>query len=509
MLVAAGLEHRPRGDRRRVRGRVPRRRGAGQPPARPRVPAGDRAHPGDARPRRAAGGCRPRLRCARGQRVLRGRVVPGLRRLSGNTLDALRAGHRGEVEPDKRDPADFALWKAAGEGRLLKLAEPAGRGLPGLASRVLGDGTPHLGRFDIHTGGIDNVFPHHEDEIAQSAPIVGGPPARLGARRAPAHGRPKMAKSAGSFQRSRTRRNGASIRWRSATCADVALRAETELHATSRWRGAAAGLTSLRAQLAGAGPAAGGGPWEAPTRAPAGAARRPTGVGAGQHRRRRCRSPSHGPGRCPTAPLSARRVARSTTGSWRPSTTTWTCPARCRSFARCSEPTFRRRAPLAGARRGPRPGAGPGPSLGRGGRAKSRTPSSRRRPRGHCSTRSRRRRDPPATSSAPTRCATGLPNAWAWDVVDSPEGSDIASPLNAGLASGSIGRGQREPELPGECRHVLPIVVARLVVRVERELQLGCRAADLPSGDLPVGVEAPRWVVEHFPGQPGLQAGSG
>src|SRR6187402_480825 len=42
---------------------------------------------------------------------------PGYGRLSGNTLDALRAGHRGEVEPDKRDAADFALWKAAGDGR--------------------------------------------------------------------------------------------------------------------------------------------------------------------------------------------------------------------------------------------------------------------------------------------------------------------------------------------------------------------------------------------------------
>ena len=61
----------------------------------------------------------------------------------------------------------------------------------------------HLGaRFDIHTGGIDNVFPHHEDEIAQSAPIVGGPPATLWV-----HGEfllmagRKMAKSAGNFQR--------------------------------------------------------------------------------------------------------------------------------------------------------------------------------------------------------------------------------------------------------------------------------------------------------------------
>ena len=119
---------------------------------------------------------------------------PGYGRLSGNTLDELRAGHRGEVEPDKRDPADFALWKAAGEGRLLKWATPRwGEGYPGwhlecsaMAMRYLGD------RFDIHTGGIDNVFPHHEDEIAQSAPLVGGRAGRpLGPRRVPADVRPE------------------------------------------------------------------------------------------------------------------------------------------------------------------------------------------------------------------------------------------------------------------------------------------------------------------------------
>ena len=128
----------------------------------------------------------------------------GYGRLSGNSLDELRAGHRGEVEPDKRDPADFALWKAAGEGRILKWPTARwGEGYPGwhlecsaMAMRYLGD------RFDIHTGGIDNVFPHHEDEIAQSAPLVGGPPANHWV-----HGEfllmsgRKMAKSAGNFQR--------------------------------------------------------------------------------------------------------------------------------------------------------------------------------------------------------------------------------------------------------------------------------------------------------------------
>ena len=128
---------------------------------------------------------------------------PGYGRLSGNSLDDLRAGHRGEVEDDKRDPADFALWKAAGEGRLLRWPSPWGDGFPGWHLECSAMAMKHLGpRFEIHTGGIDNVFPHHEDEIAQSAPLVGGPPATLWV-----HGEhllmsgKKMAKSAGNFQR--------------------------------------------------------------------------------------------------------------------------------------------------------------------------------------------------------------------------------------------------------------------------------------------------------------------
>jgi cysteinyl-tRNA synthetase len=124
--------------------------------------------------------------------------------LSGNSLEDLRAGHRGDVEPDKRDHADFALWKHAGEGRLLKWPTRRwGDGFPGwhlecsaMAMRYLGS------QFDVHTGGIDNVFPHHEDEIAQSMPIAGAIPARVWV-----HGEfllsdgHKMAKSAGNFQR--------------------------------------------------------------------------------------------------------------------------------------------------------------------------------------------------------------------------------------------------------------------------------------------------------------------
>ena len=105
---------------------------------------------------------------------------PGYGRLSGNSLDELRAGHRADVEPDKRDPADFALWKAAGPGRLLKWPTARwGDGFPGWHLECSAMALRYLGpEFDIHTGGVDNVFPHHEDEIAQSDAIDGQIPAR-------------------------------------------------------------------------------------------------------------------------------------------------------------------------------------------------------------------------------------------------------------------------------------------------------------------------------------------
>jgi cysteinyl-tRNA synthetase len=131
-------------------------------------------------------------------------TFPHYGQLSGNSLDDLRAGHRGDVEPDKRDHADFALWKHAGEGRLLKWSTPRwGDGFPGWHLECSAMAMRYLGpQFDIHTGGIDNVFPHHEDEIAQSEPIGGAIPARCWVHGefllADGH---KMAKSAGNFQR--------------------------------------------------------------------------------------------------------------------------------------------------------------------------------------------------------------------------------------------------------------------------------------------------------------------
>jgi len=99
---------------------------------------------------------------------------PAYGRLSRNTTDQLLSGTRGEVDPRKRHPGDFTLWKAAGEHRLQVWPSPWGPGFPGwhiecsaMSMSLLGD------RFDIHTGGSDNVFPHHEAEIAQSEGVTG------------------------------------------------------------------------------------------------------------------------------------------------------------------------------------------------------------------------------------------------------------------------------------------------------------------------------------------------
>jgi cysteinyl-tRNA synthetase len=105
-------------------------------------------------------------------------TFPGYGKLSGNTLDQLRAGHRQElaVDPSKRHPEDFALWKKAGATRLLKWPSPWGEGYPGWHIECSAMSMKHLGdRFDVHTGGNDNKFPHHEDEIAQSEGAVGHP----------------------------------------------------------------------------------------------------------------------------------------------------------------------------------------------------------------------------------------------------------------------------------------------------------------------------------------------
>jgi cysteinyl-tRNA synthetase len=101
-------------------------------------------------------------------------AFPAYGKLSGQRVEATKAGTRVEVESDKRDPADFALWKEAEPGRLMHWPSPWGEGFPGWHIECSAMGMKYLGdRFDIHTGGIDLKFPHHEDEIAQSDGATG------------------------------------------------------------------------------------------------------------------------------------------------------------------------------------------------------------------------------------------------------------------------------------------------------------------------------------------------
>lgn len=103
---------------------------------------------------------------------------PGYGNLSGRNLDEMMAGARVDVNDRKRNPLDFALWKASKEGEPW-WDSPWGRGRPGwhiecsvMSQSLLGD------TFDIHGGGEDLIFPHHENEIAQSEGASGKPLAR-------------------------------------------------------------------------------------------------------------------------------------------------------------------------------------------------------------------------------------------------------------------------------------------------------------------------------------------
>ncbi|MFZ2976011.1 MAG: cysteine--tRNA ligase [Candidatus Moraniibacteriota bacterium] len=90
-------------------------------------------------------------------------------KLSGNTLSNLKVGARLEEHPDKRNPWDFALWLKASKEHLMKWESPWGVGYPGWHIECSAMSTEYLGdTLDIHTGGEDNIFPHHEAEIAQS-----------------------------------------------------------------------------------------------------------------------------------------------------------------------------------------------------------------------------------------------------------------------------------------------------------------------------------------------------
>ena len=127
------------------------------------------------------------------------RRFPPYGRLSGKNLDELLAGARVEVDERKRDPRDFALWKSSKPGEPA-WESPWGPGRPGwhiecsaMAMRYLGES------FDLHGGGEDLIFPHHECEIAQSEACTGKPLARYWVHNGMVNmGKEKMSKSLGN-----------------------------------------------------------------------------------------------------------------------------------------------------------------------------------------------------------------------------------------------------------------------------------------------------------------------
>ncbi|HLE28425.1 MAG TPA: cysteine--tRNA ligase [Anaerolineales bacterium] len=100
---------------------------------------------------------------------------PDYGRLSGHALEDLQAGiHRVGVDETKDDPNDFLLWRVAGEHRTVKWDSKWGPGFPGWHIECSAMSMHYLGpQLDLHTGGEDLVFPHHEDEIAQSEGATG------------------------------------------------------------------------------------------------------------------------------------------------------------------------------------------------------------------------------------------------------------------------------------------------------------------------------------------------
>ena len=136
------------------------------------------------------------------------RKFPGYGKLSGKSLDELRAGERVAVLDGKDDPLDFVLWKAAKESEpddakwdSAALGHDFGKGRPGwhiecsaMSCQALGD------TFDIHGGGADLQFPHHENEIAQSEGATGKPLARFWVHNGFVRvDNEKMSKSLGNF----------------------------------------------------------------------------------------------------------------------------------------------------------------------------------------------------------------------------------------------------------------------------------------------------------------------
>lgn len=104
------------------------------------------------------------------------RSFPSYGKLTNRTLDEAKEGERIEIASDKINPEDFALWKRADDNHIMQWDSPWGKGYPGwhiecsvMATKYIGD------TLDIHEGGIENSFPHHDCEIAQSEAATGKP----------------------------------------------------------------------------------------------------------------------------------------------------------------------------------------------------------------------------------------------------------------------------------------------------------------------------------------------
>jgi cysteinyl-tRNA synthetase len=107
------------------------------------------------------------------------RSFPGYGKLSGRRLEDQEEGARVDVREEKRNPEDFALWKRAEPEHILRWPSPWGWGFPGWHIECSAMSTKYLGEtFDIHGGGVDNIFPHNECEIAQAEAATGKPFAR-------------------------------------------------------------------------------------------------------------------------------------------------------------------------------------------------------------------------------------------------------------------------------------------------------------------------------------------